>query len=85
MSSFQQAVPKLICSNKLKIVKRDDLFLDKIPTWEDWDQPDTGFCATLKKNRTDFKEAHEEMVNMRLDSSSLVYTLAIMSATESVA
>ena len=85
MSSFQQPVPKYFCLNKLKVLKDISLFLDRISRRGDWDEADTGLRAMLKVNLQDFAEAHQEMVEQRLEFDSAPYTLAILSTKESVA
>lgn len=85
MSSYQQPIPKLFSSGKNKVIKEDSSFLDKIISWDDWGYPDTGMRAVLTTKLQEFIDSHQKIVDASLVLGSPAYTLATMSATESVA
>ena len=85
MTSYQQPVPKLFSTGKIKVVKEDSSFLDRIISWDDWDYPDTGMRAVLSSELDAFSESHQRIVDSTLQDGSPAHTLAILSATESVA
>jgi hypothetical protein len=58
MSSFEQAIPKVLSKAGSVVIKDDSSYLSCIATWSDWDYPDTGLRQLIKQELELFKKAH---------------------------
>ena len=56
--SYERLVPKTLSFGTLRVVKNDQLFLDKVKAWKDFDHPETGIREVLIKEMEDFETAH---------------------------
>jgi len=79
VSSYEKSVPKLLSSEKGGVVKDDDLYLDTLKTWDDFDRIETGLHGVWKTELEDFSTTHQTQINDRLGSGSPASTLATMS------
>ncbi len=86
MSSFQNAVPRFFSkAGAHKVIKNDASYFNEIASFEEWDTPITGFRDLLKEELSTFRESHQRNIDDTLERNSLIYALATMALTESVA
>jgi hypothetical protein len=85
MSSFEQAIPKLLSKAGSVVIKDDSSYLSRIPTWSDWDYPDTGLRQSLTQELEIFNRSHRLEIENTLDQESRVYTtVACLALSDSV-
>ncbi len=84
MSSFKQAIPKTLVKSGLVVIKDDPSYLSQIPTWGDWDYPDTGLWQTLLQELEIFQRAHRSEIENVLDPEARIYTVACLALSDSV-
>jgi hypothetical protein len=84
MTSFEQAIPKVLSKAGSAVIKDDSSYLSRIPTWSDWDYPDTGLCQSLTQELEIFNRSHRLEIENTLDQESRVYTVACLALSDSV-
>jgi hypothetical protein len=84
MSSFEQAIPKILSRAGLAVIRDDSSYLSCVATWSDWDYPDTGLRKSIKQELEVFKKAHRLEIENTLDQDSRVYTVACLALSDSV-
>jgi hypothetical protein len=84
MSSFEQAIPKFLSKAGSVVIKDDSSYLSRIPTWSDWDYPDTGLRQSLTQELEIFHRSHRLEIENTLDQESRVYTVACLALSHSV-
>jgi hypothetical protein len=84
MSSFEQAIPKILSKAGLVVIKYDSSYLSCVATWSDWDYPDTGLQQSIKQEFEVFKKAHRLEIKNTLEQDSRVYTVACLALSDSV-
>ena len=83
MSSFERAVPKILCTGQAKVIKSPASFFDKVTTWEDWCYPDTGHLATIREHMSNFVSSHRAAIDSNLEAGKAGHTTAMLSLTAS--
>ena len=84
MTSYENAIPKFFGSGRVKVIKGNESYLDRMLVWDDWDHTTTGLRAVLMKELTKFSTSHTKMVRTNLKWGSPGYNLAILTAAESI-
>jgi hypothetical protein len=85
MSSFEQAVPKVLSKAGSDIIRDDSSYLrSQIPPWSKWDYPYTGLHQSLNQDIEIFKRSHRLEIENTLGPESQVYTVACLAFINSV-
>jgi hypothetical protein len=85
MTSFETKIPRYFSQSAThKVVKQDSSYFDTIPTFEEWDLPNSGYRTRLKEELVTFRAAHQDNIDESVERDSLAYALATMALTESV-
>jgi hypothetical protein len=84
MSSFEQAIPKILSKPGSVVIKDDSPYLSCVATWSDWDYLDTGLPQSIKQELEVFKKAHRLEIENTLDQDSGIYTVACLALSDLV-
>jgi hypothetical protein len=85
ITSFDSRWPKYFMKGQsLSTITADQSFFDRIPTYDAWDENQTGFRDRLKEELESFKIGYERMTIRELDPNSQAYTIAYHSVTASI-
>jgi hypothetical protein len=76
MSSFEQAIPKILSKSGTVVIKDDSSYLSWVPTWADYDYPDTGLRQTILNKLEIFQRAHRSEIENSLEPTARVYSVA---------
>ena len=86
MTLFETKIPRYFSQSAThKVVKVDASFFDSIPTFEEWDHPNSGFRTRLKEELITFRDGHQDNIDEAFERGSIAYAVANMALTESVA
>jgi hypothetical protein len=84
MSSFEQAIPKIFSKAGSVVIKDDSSYLSRVPTWNDWDYPDTGLRQTILHELEIFQRAHRSEIENTLEPEARIYGVACLALSDSV-
>jgi hypothetical protein len=70
MLSFKQAIPKVLLKAGSVVIKDNSSYLNWIPTWSDWDYPDTGLCQSVNQELEIVSHSHHLEIENILDTES---------------
>jgi uncharacterized protein YoxC len=85
MTSFDSWWPKYFMKTQsVSPITIDQSFFDKIPTYEVWDENQTGFRDRLKEELVTFQQGYHRMITNDLSPGDQAYTIAYHSVTASV-
>jgi hypothetical protein len=86
MKSYERKIPRFFSQASVhKVIKHDDSHFETIGSYEEWDAPVSGFRARLKEELVTFRAAHLSNIDETLERDSIMYAVANMALTESVA
>ena len=66
------------------MIKDDSSYLSRVPTWNDWDYPDTGLRQTILHELEIFQRAHRSEIENSLEPEARVYGVACLALSDSV-
>jgi hypothetical protein len=84
MSSFEQAIPKILSKAGSVVIKDDSSYLSCVATWSDWNYPNTGLRQSIKQELEVFKKAHRLEIKNTLNQDSRVYTVSCLALSDPV-
>jgi hypothetical protein len=84
MTSFEQPISKFLAKAGSTVIKDDSSYLNKIPTWSDWDYPNTGLRQSLNHELEISNRSHRLEIENTLDEDSRVYAIACLALSDSV-
>jgi hypothetical protein len=86
ITSFDSKIPKFFSkSHGHKVVKTDGLFFDAIASYQEWDDPSTGFRLQLQEELSNFEDIHGTYLDEYFDAGSgRGYSISRLALTESM-
>jgi hypothetical protein len=84
MTSFKQPIPKFLVKAGSTVIKDDSSYRKKIPTWSDWDYPNTGLRQSLNHELEIFNCSHRLEIENTLNEDCRVYAVACLALSNSV-
>ena len=85
ITSFDSRWPKYFMKvQSTAATTTDQSFFDKVPSYEAWEEPQTGFRDRLKEELETFGQGYNRMILNTLPSGSPAYTVAYNSVTNSI-
>ena len=85
ITSFDSRWPKYFMKNQLVgAISNDQSFFDRVPSYEVWEEPQTGVRDRLKEELETFSQGYNRMITNALSAGSIAYTIAYNSVTTSI-
>jgi hypothetical protein len=87
ITSFDSKIPKFFSkSHGHKVVKTDGSFFDAIGSYQEWDDPGTGYRLRLQEELSNFEDIHGTYLEEYFDSSdsNQGYSVSRLALTESM-
>jgi hypothetical protein len=85
ITSFDSRWPKYFMKTQsVSPITTDQSFFDRIPTYDVWDEAQTGFRDRLKEEIESFRSGYEVMVKGSLNPGTQAYTVAFHSVSTSI-
>jgi hypothetical protein len=84
MSSFEQTISKILSKSGTVVIKDDSSYLSWVPTWADYDYPNTGLRQTILNKLEIFQRAHRSEIENSLEPTARVYAVACLALSDSV-
>jgi hypothetical protein len=82
VSSFDQRLPKLLCdATNYHVVKTDESHFNKVKSFKEWDEPETGYRDRLKYDLESFELDHKQLVLNSTVPSTALHATASLSRT----
>jgi hypothetical protein len=85
ISSFESPIPKFFSAPGRRVIKMNESYWSRITCWADWEEPNTGCKITLSDALSDFRAAHQQAIDIQLQSGTMFHNLCTLSLTDSVA
>jgi hypothetical protein len=85
ISSFEAPIPKFFSAPGHRVIKMNESYWSRITCWADWEEPNTGCKITLSDALSQFRTAHQQAIDIQLESGSTFHNLCTLSLTDSVA
>ena len=86
VTSFEVSIPRFLSNSGAHTVVRNEAsYFSHIPSYKDWNNPNSGFKYRLKKELEIFRRSHLSTIRERISTSNPLYNLATSSLTESIA